>query len=65
MKVLLLMLIFTSCAMPLRKQVLVDVEAHQAGPATRADRVLACVDKYKGEGFKASYGVCKDLYTLE
>lgn len=65
MKILLLMLIFTSCALPTRKQVLVEVEAHQSGPKTRTDRILDCVDRYRAEGFKSSYGVCRDLYTIE
>lgn len=59
------MLILTSCALPRRKQVLVDVEAREAFPDTRSDRILRCVDKYKGEGFRKSYDICKDLYTLE
>lgn len=59
------MLILTSCALPQRKQVLVDVEAQEVKVETRSDRILKCVDKYRGEGLKSAYAVCKDLHTLE
>jgi len=32
---------------------------------SQSERILSCVDRYRGEGIKKAYAICKDVHTLE
>lgn len=59
----LILSLLVSCAVPQRRQVILDVHAQSVD--TRSGRILACVDKYRGEGLQNAYEVCKDVHLLK
>lgn len=57
----------TSCAALMKKpQVRYKyVKVPNKNVKSRQDRIIDCVDKYRGEGLNSAYKICRDLYTIE